>query len=463
MTPSNEEIDFVFRYIQELCGNALDSSRSYLIESRLSRIAAKFKCNSYRELIEQAKHPSGISIRTAIIDSITTQETHFFRDSSPFQALQFKLLPELIDQKSRSSSNRTLRIWSAACSHGQEPYSISMILHELLPDVHQWRISITATDISDSAIAKSSLGVYSDLEIERGLPTNLRKYFSRVNGSYKINDSVRALIQFKQLNLLEPFPFNQLFDIVLCRNVAIYFSKPDKIDLFRRIMNVLTPEGHLIAGASESLFDCGPEFRPKNHCGAMVYQPNLTASTLPKPMPATASALPVAPTTAPSKPFSSPTQGSHSASANLTTPSPISPDSSSLKFNQSNPSFPNSSSVSATPSKMPAPGAPVASKTPFLASPTTGGITATSVLKPITTATIPSRATEAKFGGVLPKTAPSAKETLPPSNPATTSSSGTFRSASVTQTINNNLNPTKPVPSPILRPSVTIVIPSTKK
>lgn len=156
-----KDIDVVCDLIKELCGIYLDNTKGYLIESRLAEIAKKNSCASYRQLAEKAKSIMGTGLKREIVDAITTQETLFFRDSSPYEALQFKALPELLDERSKTAFPRRLRIWSAACSTGQEPYSISVILHEMIPDIHRWDIQILATDISDAAIAKASRGTFT--------------------------------------------------------------------------------------------------------------------------------------------------------------------------------------------------------------------------------------------------------------------------------------------------------------
>ncbi len=276
-----KDIDIVCDLIKDLCGIYLDNTKGYLIESRLAELAKKNNCSSYRQLAEKARSIMGSGLKREIIDAITTRETLFFRDSSPYEALQFKALPELLDARSTTQFPRRLRIWSAACSTGQEPFSIGVVLHEMIPDIHRWDIQIFATDISDAAIAKASRGVFTELEVERGLPNKVRdKYFSKVSDGWKVSDSIRALVKFQQLNLLDPFPFQNPFDVIFCRNVAIYFEKQKKIDLFKRMKNILMPFGYMFVGASESLLDCGPEFKPMAHCRSTFYRPNLAVPAL---------------------------------------------------------------------------------------------------------------------------------------------------------------------------------------
>ncbi|MEQ1829061.1 MAG: protein-glutamate O-methyltransferase CheR [Pirellula sp.] len=281
LTPTN--IGYIFDYIEQLCGIALDDSKGYLIEARLNPLLKQHAVQSPVELIDKAKSPAGESIRQSLVEAMTTRETFFFRDNSPFEALQFKALPELLDAKLREKSTR-VRIWSAAASTGQEACSIGIILHEMIPDLHRWDIQILATDISENALARGRSGVYTKLEIDRGLPKQyISKYFAPTKDGYKVLDSVHRLIRFQHLNLLEPFPFQVQFDVIFCRNVAIYFDKKVKVDLFRRMLPLLPTYGYLFVGVSEALFDCGPEFKPQYHCKSTFYQPNSNYSGLASP------------------------------------------------------------------------------------------------------------------------------------------------------------------------------------
>jgi chemotaxis protein methyltransferase CheR len=187
------------------------------------------------------------------------------------------VIPETIDAKSGSLFPRKIRIWSAACSSGQEAYSIAMTLSEMLPDVMDWDINILGTDISDEVVAKASRGWYTNHEIERGMPpTRLNRYFHQENGGWRVNDSLRALCTFERRNLLDPNSARGKFDVIFCRNVAIYFTPEARRDLFMRLCTALTPEGWMFVGSQESLRDLGPQFAPQQHCRAICYRPNMT-------------------------------------------------------------------------------------------------------------------------------------------------------------------------------------------
>ncbi len=273
-----EEIKIISRLVYDLCGVVLDQSKGYLIEARLSSIAEKWGCKTFSELYYKARYNQDKDLLGAIIDAITTQETLFFRDNSPFDALQHKAIPNIIDARDGAAQPRRLRLWSAACSTGQEPYSMAIILRELIPDIDRWDVNILATDISDAAIKKASLGVYARHEIQRGLnDLQLHKYFIQQADSWKIKDEVRSMVAFKKLNLLEKFVGMGPFDVIFCRNVAIYFNREDKAALFNRLADLLLPEGYLFVGSSESLTEYGSRFIPQHHCRTVFYQPQKPA------------------------------------------------------------------------------------------------------------------------------------------------------------------------------------------
>lgn len=276
MQVTPEDIRAIARLVLDLCGIVLDETKGYLIQSRLGTLAEELGCKTFSELYYKARYESDTTLRNRIIDAITTNETLFFRDTSPFEALQHKVLPELIDQNAGTPHPKRIRIWSAASSTGQEPYSIAMVLHDLIPDIQTWDVRILATDISDAAIRQASLGRYADHEIKRGMtPQRLAKYFTPDGNGYRVRDEVRALVTFRRINLLEPLQVQGPYDVIFCRNVAIYFEPQARRDLFIRLSRQLTPDGYLFVGSSESLMDVGPQFKPHLHCRSTFYRPNL--------------------------------------------------------------------------------------------------------------------------------------------------------------------------------------------
>jgi chemotaxis protein methyltransferase CheR len=268
------ELKLIAQYIQTITGIYLDESKSYLFETRLSSIAEAYGCKSYQELHNKSKNDPSKKIEKEIIDAITTNETLFFRDKGPFELLQHKILPEVIDLRSSQSSPKTrIKIWSAASSTGQELYSIAIVIKELLNELSNYSFTLFGTDISDAAIAQASYGKYNRFEIERGLDRKyLQKYFTLFGDSWKIKDEIRAMVNFKQLNLMQPFTSLGKFDIIFCRNVAIYFTLEDRKKLFTKIADSLADDGYLVIGSTESLTGVCPRFVPKRHLRSIFYQ-----------------------------------------------------------------------------------------------------------------------------------------------------------------------------------------------
>lgn len=272
ITPT--ELKLISQYIQSITGIYLDHSKSYLFETRLSSIAEAQGCKSYQELHNKARQDASKKIEKEIVDAITTNETLFFRDKGPFELLQHKILPEVIDARSTQSSLKTrIKIWSSAASTGQELYSIAIVVKELLKDASNYAFTLLGTDISDAAIAQASYGKYNRFEIERGLDKKyLQKYFTLFGDSWKIKDEIRAMVNFKKLNLMQPFTSLGKFDIIFCRNVAIYFTLEDRKKLFNKLADSLTDDGFLVIGSTESLTGVCPRFVPKRHLRSIFYQ-----------------------------------------------------------------------------------------------------------------------------------------------------------------------------------------------
>lgn len=270
-----EEIKLVTKYIYEISGIYLDESKKYLLETRLNGVAEEQGCSTFQDLLKKAKTDVSKSIERKIIDAISTNETLFFRDTGPFQLLQHKIFPELIDARTPKAPQlkTNLKVWSAASSTGQELYSVAIVLHELLGDMSKYSIKLLGTDISDAAVSQASSGKFNKFEIERGLARDkLTKYFTMSGQTWKINDQIRASVNFRKFNLMTPFTGLGKFDVVLCRNVAIYFTLEDRKKLFNKIADVLEPDGYLIIGSTESLTGICPRFIPKRHLRSIFYQ-----------------------------------------------------------------------------------------------------------------------------------------------------------------------------------------------
>ena len=271
---TRDELSIWSRYIHEICGVYLDQSKGYLFETRLGGLLQETDAHSFSELYHKAKSDFSNGLRRKIVDAITTNETSFFRDASPFELFQHKLIPDLIDRRGKNGVRPLpIRIWSAACSTGQEVYSTGIAIKELLGDLRGYDVRILGTDISDRAVGQASYGHFSRLELDRGMsPDKVARHFAANGDRWKIRDEIRALTTFRTMNLLEPFAFPVPFDIIFCRNVAIYFTEPDKIRLFKNIGKCLARDGCLIIGSTESIGGLCPEFEPKRYLRAVFYQ-----------------------------------------------------------------------------------------------------------------------------------------------------------------------------------------------
>jgi chemotaxis protein methyltransferase CheR len=275
MAVSLDELRVWSRYIHSITGISLDDTKGYLVETRFAGLLRETGSASTSELLHKVKADSTQALRRKVVDAITTGETSFFRDTSPFELLQHKVLPELIDRRRKTfgTGRVPIRIWSAACSSGQELYSTVIVLKELLGGFAGFDIRLLGTDISDKAVAAASRGYFNKLELERGMPADkLAKYFTLENGAWKIRDELRALATFRTMNLLEPMAFPVKHDIIFCRNVAIYFSEQDRARLFSALANVLAPDGCLIIGSTESLTGLCPQYEARRYLRSVFYQ-----------------------------------------------------------------------------------------------------------------------------------------------------------------------------------------------
>ncbi len=273
ITPN--EIKVLSKYIYDISGIFLDEKKAYLLETRLKMIMDTEGFTSYQALYQRAISEKSGQMERKIIDAVTTNETLFFRDKAPFEMFKYKVMPDLIDKRTAQAAGSmpiNIRIWSAACSTGQEIYSLAIILKELIPDQKKYRIKLLGTDISDDAVAQASYGKYNRFEIERGLEKDqLQKYFVSNGSSWKIRDDIRAMAVFQKRNLMEPFTGIGQFDVVFCRNVAIYFSIEDRKRLFDKIAGVMAPDGYLVIGSTESLTGICPQFEPQRHLRSVFY------------------------------------------------------------------------------------------------------------------------------------------------------------------------------------------------
>lgn len=274
-TISDQEFADLARLIMDSAGISLDRGKEYLMEARLEPLLERYELATYADLYRQANADQTGKLKATIVDAITINETYFFRDKTPFDLLKNKIIPDLIDLKSKHYSNRQIpiRIWSAACSTGQEVFSIGMTLSELFPQKDRFDIRILGTDISSEAVARASYGKYNQFEVERGLNSYfLSKYFQKVANGWRIKDEIRSMANFQKMDLNRAFTGMGTFDVVFCRNVAIYFPPAGKLKLFQNIAKILNPGGCLIVGGSESLAGIAREFIPRHYLNGIFYQ-----------------------------------------------------------------------------------------------------------------------------------------------------------------------------------------------
>ncbi|MFI5303790.1 MAG: CheR family methyltransferase [Nitrospiria bacterium] len=242
--------DFFFSCLHRESGLVLDDSKIYLLESRLEPLVAQEGFPSLEEFGRWLIKVPSSSLIQKVIEAMTTNETSFFRDRIPFDILKNQIIPNLIKMNQKSHK---IRIWSACCSTGQEPYSISMLLSEFGPQIQQWDISILATDIDQKVLHHAQLGVYSQYEVQRGLPILfLTRYFNKSDSSWIIRPEIRKRIEFKLFNLMTDFSSFGVFDVIFCRNVLIYFDVKTKKKILELMARMLTPSGVLFLGSTET-------------------------------------------------------------------------------------------------------------------------------------------------------------------------------------------------------------------
>jgi chemotaxis protein methyltransferase CheR len=255
MTP--HDFDFLRRMLKERSGLVLSAEKDYLLESRLLPLARRHGMTSLGELATRLRQPGSASLAIAVTEAMTTNETFFFRDRIPFDHLRDTVIPALVAARSRE---KRIRIWCTAAASGQEPYSIAMLLKALGGQLNGFRVDIVATDLSADVIDRAKAGIYSQFEVQRGLPIQLLvKYFIKSGDAWEIAPELRGMVQFRTLNLLNDFsPLGQ-FDVVFCRNVLIYFDQPTKVGVLERIARQMPRDGYLMLGAAETvvgLTDC---------------------------------------------------------------------------------------------------------------------------------------------------------------------------------------------------------------
>ena len=276
MTPPDYE--YLRKLLKDNSGLDLSADKQYLIESRLLPLSRKCGVAGISELVLKMKSGSA-AIITQVVEAMTTNETFFFRDKVPFDHFRDAIMPEILQAR---AGRRSIRIWCAAGSTGQEPYSLAMCLKEMSAATSGWRIEILATDLSQEVLEKSKAGIYSQFEVQRGLPIQLLvKYFKQTGELWQVNPDIRAMVQHRQLNLLHDFSQLGVFDVIFCRNVLIYFDQDTKINIFNRLARMMEADGFLVLGAAETVVGLTDVFKPFPDKRGLYRPTGVRATTVP--------------------------------------------------------------------------------------------------------------------------------------------------------------------------------------
>ena len=258
MTP--QDFDWLRKLLKERSGLTLSAEKQYLLESRLLPVVRRNGLANLAELVTRLKSATTSPLAIAVIEAMTTNETYFFRDKIPFDHLRETVIPSLIAARGRE---KRIRIWCTAASSGQEPFSIAMVLKSMASQLRGYRTEVLATDLSGEVLDRAKAGVFSQFEVQRGLPIQLLvRYFSKVGDNWQIAPEIRDMVQFRTLNLLHDFSPLGSFDLIFCRNVLIYFDQPSKIAVLERLVRHIPDDGFLFLGAAETVVGLTQRFKP---------------------------------------------------------------------------------------------------------------------------------------------------------------------------------------------------------
>ncbi len=258
MTP--QDFSFLRDMLKDRSGLVLTEDKRYLVESRLEPVAKKNGFESLSALVVALNKMNSENLRSEVTEAMTINESFFFRDKVPFTNFEEVMMPHMLAER---TTQRRVRIWCAAASTGQEPYSLSMLLKEMADKLVGWRTEIIGTDLSAEVLEKAKAGLYSQFEVQRGLPIQLLvKYFKQTGSVWQIDSSVRAMVQLRTFNLLDDYRSLGNFDIVFCRNVLIYFDQETKASILERIAKQMAPDGFLVLGAAETMVGLTDAFSP---------------------------------------------------------------------------------------------------------------------------------------------------------------------------------------------------------
>jgi chemotaxis protein methyltransferase CheR len=285
MTPL--DYDYLRKCLKERSGLVLAADKQYLVESRLLPVARSAGFANLGDLVRALMRGNADALMTAVVEAMMTHESFFFRDKIPFDHFKQTVMPALIEAR---KSLRTIRVWCAAASTGQEPYSLAMCLKELEPRIAGWRIEILATDLGNDVLEKARQGLYSQFEVQRGLPIQLLiKHFKQVGELWQLAPDIRAMVKYQQVNLLSDFSRLGRFDLIFCRNVLIYFDTETKISVLNRLARSMAGDGYLVLGSAETVVGLTDAFKVVPDKRGL-YVPNMKSPSViplsrPKPPP----------------------------------------------------------------------------------------------------------------------------------------------------------------------------------
>ncbi len=259
MTPA--EFEFLRDMLKTRSGLVLGEEKRYLLESRLMPVAREEGLESLGDLTKALMVPGAESLRTKVTQAMTINESFFYRDKTPFENFREIMVPAMLG--SQRATTRKLRIWCAAASTGQEPYSLAIEIKELEQQFSGWSVEIIGTDLSEEVLEKARAGLYSQFEVQRGLPIQLLvKYFQQTGSMWQIDSGIRSMVDYRHFNLLDDYSALGTFDIIFCRNVLIYFDTPTKQDMLARMSKRLQPDGYMVLGAAETVIGISGDFKP---------------------------------------------------------------------------------------------------------------------------------------------------------------------------------------------------------